>query len=122
MANACLAQFERDFSLFLKSRSEEIVTGGRLLGRSNPDPTGGEICNIFDILSEALNDMVSEVFYLLLPSFFFGRSIFYPLHHHKPYMNLIFSDAETKWVFVPPPRGRKRENSLEKKQLKTTAM
>lgn len=67
MANAYLAQFKRDFSLFLKLRSEEIVAGGRmvltLLGRSNPDLTGGENCYKFDLLADALSDMVSEVFF-----------------------------------------------------------
>lgn len=69
VANAYFAQFRRDFSLFLKSRSEEIIAGGRmvltLLGRSNPDLIGGENCYKFDLLADLLNDMVSEVFYLL---------------------------------------------------------
>eukprot|EP00268_Persea_americana_P038974 TRINITY_DN3860_c0_g1_i3.p1 TRINITY_DN3860_c0_g1~~TRINITY_DN3860_c0_g1_i3.p1 ORF type:complete len:378 (-),score=75.61 TRINITY_DN3860_c0_g1_i3:439-1572(-) len=64
VANAYLAQFKRDFSLFLKLRSEEIVARGRMVltlsGRSNPDLTGGENCYKFDLLADALNDMVSE--------------------------------------------------------------
>nr|UMB49629.1 salicylic acid methyltransferase [Sambucus canadensis] len=57
-------QFERDFSIFLKYRSEEMVTGGRIvltfLGRKSDDPASKECCYIWELLAMALNDMVSE--------------------------------------------------------------
>ncbi|CAL0311484.1 unnamed protein product [Lupinus luteus] len=61
---AYYAQFERDFSLFLKCRAEELVEGGYMvltfLGRRNDDPSGKECCYIWELLASALNDMVSE--------------------------------------------------------------
>ncbi|KAL6007159.1 hypothetical protein ACLOJK_032655 [Asimina triloba] len=61
---AYLQQFKRDFSTFLKSRAEEMVAGGRmvltLLGRRSPDPSSKECCFIWELLAQALNDMVSE--------------------------------------------------------------
>ena len=59
-------QFRRDFSLFLKCRSEELVTGGRMvltiLGRKSEDPSSKECCYIWELLAMALNEMVSEVY------------------------------------------------------------
>lgn len=57
-------QFQKDFSAFLKCRSEEMVTGGRMvltiLGRISDDPTSKECCYIWELLSKALRDMVSQ--------------------------------------------------------------
>lgn len=57
-------QFQRDFSLFLKCRSEELVAEGRMvltfLGRKSQDPSSKECCYIWELLSTALNYMVSE--------------------------------------------------------------
>ncbi|KAH7566368.1 hypothetical protein JRO89_XS08G0145900 [Xanthoceras sorbifolium] len=54
-------QFEKDFSLFLKCRSEELVTGGRMvltfLGRKSEDPSSKECCYIWELMAMALNDM-----------------------------------------------------------------
>ncbi|XP_020218349.1 salicylate carboxymethyltransferase [Cajanus cajan] len=54
-------QFQRDFSLFLKCRAEEIVKGGRMvltiLGRRSDDPSSRECCYIWELLAMALNDM-----------------------------------------------------------------
>ncbi|KAK2997882.1 hypothetical protein RJ639_024979 [Escallonia herrerae] len=59
-------QFQTDFSMFLKYRSQELVTGGRmvltLLGRRSDDPTSKECCYIWELLAMALSDMVSEGF------------------------------------------------------------
>ncbi|XP_058092022.1 probable jasmonic acid carboxyl methyltransferase 2 [Magnolia sinica] len=61
---AYFEQFQRDFSLFLKSRSEEIVPGGRMVlafvGRRTADPTSEESCHQWELLAHALNDMVLE--------------------------------------------------------------
>ncbi|XP_021273860.1 LOW QUALITY PROTEIN: salicylate carboxymethyltransferase-like [Herrania umbratica] len=57
-------QFQQDFLLFLKCRSEELVDGGRmvltLLGRRSDDPSSKECCYIWELLAMALNDMVFE--------------------------------------------------------------
>ncbi|XP_061346476.1 S-adenosyl-L-methionine:benzoic acid/salicylic acid carboxyl methyltransferase 3-like [Gastrolobium bilobum] len=57
-------QFQRDFSLFLECRAEELVEGGRMvlttLGSPGDDPSSKECCYIWELLAVALNDMVSE--------------------------------------------------------------
>ncbi|KAI3768691.1 hypothetical protein L2E82_19521 [Cichorium intybus] len=57
-------QFHTDFKRFLQLRSEEIVTGGRLvltfLGRSSADPTTDYGCRIFELLAQSLLDMAKE--------------------------------------------------------------
>ncbi|XP_041018577.1 probable jasmonic acid carboxyl methyltransferase 2 [Juglans microcarpa x Juglans regia] len=58
-------QFQKDFSLFLKSRSEEIVPGGRMvltfMGRRFMDPTIEEGCyNHLDLLAQALMSIAAE--------------------------------------------------------------
>ncbi|KAK8963237.1 Monomethylxanthine methyltransferase 2 [Platanthera guangdongensis] len=64
VAHLYLEQFKRDFALFLKCRSIELIFEGRMilliLGRANtPFYTGG-IMHLWGLLSEALNAMVSE--------------------------------------------------------------
>ena len=60
-------QFQRDFSMFLKCRAEELVAGGgmvlTILGRRNEDPSSEECCYIWELMAMALNEMVSEVTY-----------------------------------------------------------
>lgn len=57
-------QFQRDFSTFLQCRSEELVSGGRmvltLLGRKSDDPSSKECCYIWELLAMALKDLVLE--------------------------------------------------------------
>ncbi|KHN36081.1 salicylate carboxymethyltransferase-like [Glycine soja] len=57
-------QYQKDFSLFLKCRAEEIVEGGRMvltfLGRRSDDRSSEECCYIWELLAMALNDMVSK--------------------------------------------------------------
>ncbi|KFK44098.1 hypothetical protein AALP_AA1G215600 [Arabis alpina] len=57
-------QFQTDFSVFLRSRSEELVPGGRMvlsfLGRSMPDPTTEESCYQWELLAQALMSMANE--------------------------------------------------------------
>ncbi|KAH7852821.1 hypothetical protein Vadar_029646 [Vaccinium darrowii] len=57
-------QFQRDFTLFLKCRSEEVVTGGRMvltiLGRKSDDPTSKDGCYIWELMAMALNELVAE--------------------------------------------------------------
>lgn len=60
-----LLQFQKDFSLFLKSRSEELVPGGGIvlsfMGRRSRDPTAEESCYQWELLAQALMSMVLEV-------------------------------------------------------------
>ncbi|KAF8016896.1 hypothetical protein BT93_H2183 [Corymbia citriodora subsp. variegata] len=57
-------QFQRDFSTFLECRGQELVVGGRmvltLVGRRSDDPSSKECCYIWELLANALNEMVSE--------------------------------------------------------------
>ncbi|GKA77709.1 salicylate carboxymethyltransferase-like protein [Tanacetum coccineum] len=57
-------QFQKDFSMFLKYRGEEVVSGGRMvltiLGRRSDDPCSKECCYVWDLLAKALSDMVIE--------------------------------------------------------------
>ncbi|XXG77322.1 hypothetical protein AAC387_Pa08g1494 [Persea americana] len=61
---AYLEQFQRDFSLFLKFRSEEMICGGRmvltLLGRNSEEPSSGDCCHLWELLAQALRGMVSQ--------------------------------------------------------------
>lgn len=58
-------QFQNDFSLFLKSRAEEVVPGGRMvlsfMGRPTSDPTSEQSCYQWELLAHALMSMVLEV-------------------------------------------------------------
>lgn len=58
-------QFQKDFWMFLKSRSEEIVAEGCMvlsfIGRRCTDPTTEESCYQWELLAQALHSMVSEV-------------------------------------------------------------
>ncbi|CAK7346332.1 unnamed protein product [Dovyalis caffra] len=57
-------QFQTDFSVFLKSRSKEMVPGGCMLlsfmGRRSTDPTTDESCYHWELLAQALMSMVPE--------------------------------------------------------------
>ncbi|XP_058736169.1 S-adenosyl-L-methionine:benzoic acid/salicylic acid carboxyl methyltransferase 3-like [Vicia villosa] len=57
-------QFQKDFSLFLECRAQEIVEGGRMiltiLGRKDDDPSNRECCYIWDLMTIALKDMVRQ--------------------------------------------------------------
>ncbi|KAJ9172751.1 hypothetical protein P3X46_015961 [Hevea brasiliensis] len=57
-------QFQKDFSLFLNCRFNELVLGGRMvltfLGRRSPDPSSKECCYIWELLAMVLNEMVLE--------------------------------------------------------------
>ncbi|MBA0703095.1 hypothetical protein Goari_022857 [Gossypium aridum] len=61
---AYYVQFQKDFSLFLKCRSEELVDGGRmvltLIGRRSDDPSSKECCYFWELLAMALSDMLVE--------------------------------------------------------------
>ncbi|XP_057469069.1 probable jasmonic acid carboxyl methyltransferase 2 [Actinidia eriantha] len=61
---AYLSQFEKDLFLFLKSRSEEMVPGGRMvlsfMGRRSVDPSAEESCYHWELLAQALMSMASE--------------------------------------------------------------
>ncbi|CAL0335238.1 unnamed protein product [Lupinus luteus] len=57
-------QFQRDFSLFLKCRAEELVEGGcmvlTIVGRRSENRSSKECCYIWEVMAKALNDMVLQ--------------------------------------------------------------
>ncbi|XP_048615220.1 salicylate/benzoate carboxyl methyltransferase-like isoform X1 [Brassica napus] len=63
---AYLNQFQRDFSMFLTLRSEEIVSNGRMvltfIGRNtlNSDQFYRDCCHVWTLLSKSLGDLVFE--------------------------------------------------------------
>ncbi|KAI3895749.1 hypothetical protein MKW98_025540 [Papaver atlanticum] len=65
VVEAYLNQFERDFELFLKCRSEEVVKGGRMVlttsGRANDvRPCSKEHCLVWELVANILSDMLSQ--------------------------------------------------------------
>lgn len=67
--NKYMSQFQKDFFLFLQSRSPEMVAGGRMLlslmGRSSIDPTAEDGCYYqWELLALALSILVSKVILL----------------------------------------------------------
>ncbi|CAJ2663427.1 unnamed protein product [Trifolium pratense] len=67
VVKAYYKQFQKDLSIFLKCRAEELVEGGRMvltiLGRRNNDPCDTEyLCDDWEVLATALNDMVLQGF------------------------------------------------------------
>ncbi|CAN0907363.1 Probable jasmonic acid carboxyl methyltransferase 1, partial [Linum grandiflorum] len=65
VVDAYLGQFKRDISLLLRSRAEELVTGGRavfsFIGRaSNTSPKDELGCKQWEFLARALMSMVDE--------------------------------------------------------------
>lgn len=74
------SQFQKDWSVFLKSRAEEIVWGGRMvlsfMGRRSTDPRSKESCYQWELIARALMSMVSEV-YISIQSNFFLPPIFF---------------------------------------------
>lgn len=65
VSKSYLDQFQKDFSLFLKMRSEEVVSNGRMVlifkGRNSSDPLYRESCHYWSLLTDSLLDLVSEV-------------------------------------------------------------
>ena len=67
---AYLNQFQKDFTTFLRMRSEEVVSNGRmvltLIGRKTlDDPLYRDCCHWLTLLSDSLCDLVYEVIKLL---------------------------------------------------------
>jgi hypothetical protein len=62
---AYLEQFQSDFSLFLRSRADEIIPGGQMIlafiGRNISDPTSRNCCVIWELLAKCLLQMAAEV-------------------------------------------------------------
>ncbi|XP_042432976.1 anthranilate O-methyltransferase 2-like [Zingiber officinale] len=57
-------QFQKDFSIFLRSRHTELNVGGRMVlvfvGRRKKTPGNGDFVHLYGLLGEALNSMVLE--------------------------------------------------------------
>lgn len=64
VAAAYQAQFQKDFTVFLNSRSKEMLSGGRMvitmLGRKSSNPCSEECCYFWDLLAQSLSDLVSQ--------------------------------------------------------------
>ncbi|KAM0944229.1 putative salicylate carboxymethyltransferase [Dioscorea sansibarensis] len=62
--DAYARQYQRDFSMFLKCRTEEIVKSGcmvlTLMSRSGSKPASMENCHQWELLAQALRDMASQ--------------------------------------------------------------
>ncbi|KAK6245452.1 hypothetical protein SCA6_008542 [Theobroma cacao] len=62
--NAYSLQFQNDFSMFIESRSQELVPGGRMvlsfMGRRSTDPTTEESCHHWELLAQAIMSLVRE--------------------------------------------------------------
>lgn len=65
VAQAYHKQFQEDFSLFLRSRSEEVVEGGRMalvfLGRRGPELVDRGISALWQILTRSFSILISKV-------------------------------------------------------------
>ncbi|KAL4283057.1 hypothetical protein GQ457_16G013640 [Hibiscus cannabinus] len=57
-------QFRNDFSLFIRSRSQELVPSGRMvlsfLGRKSADPTTQDSCYHWELLAQAIMSLARE--------------------------------------------------------------
>nr|CAD1823694.1 unnamed protein product [Ananas comosus var. bracteatus] len=64
VATAYFAQFQKDFSLFLRSRSAEVVSGGRMvlamLGRQTQDHADKRTSFLWELLAQSFAIMVSQ--------------------------------------------------------------
>jgi hypothetical protein len=66
VSQAYYKQFQQDFTVFLRSRSEELVVGGRmvliLLGRRAQDHVDRGNFFFWELLSRSFSKLVSEVY------------------------------------------------------------
>lgn len=64
VCEAYLSQFQRDLTVFLKSRAQEMIVGGRMIlqviGREFLDPVAEEYHYVWDDLAYAIRDLVEE--------------------------------------------------------------
>ncbi|GMI79506.1 hypothetical protein like AT5G66430 [Hibiscus trionum] len=64
VSEAYSEQFRKDFSKFLRLRSEEMISGGRMMltmiGRRSTDPTSKDNCCIWELLTKSLIDLVAK--------------------------------------------------------------
>jgi hypothetical protein len=70
-------QFNRDFSIFLKLRHEELVYGGKMVltfcGRKDEDVYNGDLNKLYGLVATALQSLVTKVskkFSLIFSSWF----------------------------------------------------
>lgn len=102
MLDAYLLQFQDNFSMFLKSRSEEMIAGGRMvlsfMGRSSANPSAPESCYQWELLARALMTMASEVHYIYLFFIFYfvtGLRLFaYIINKENRYLTLFKKEID----------------------------
>nr|POE89013.1 salicylate carboxymethyltransferase [Quercus suber] len=59
--DAYLKQFEKDFTMFLKCRAEELVPGGRMVLTTMGSIKSDDPLSIWEVVGLKLNDLVLEV-------------------------------------------------------------
>ncbi|XP_076932569.1 benzoate carboxyl methyltransferase-like [Bidens hawaiensis] len=89
-------QFDKDFTKFLAMRSQETVSGGRMIltlaGRSITDPTSKDCCAIWELLAKSL-DMIKEWPTPGINTAYFIRAIIEPMmaaHFGNTIMDVLF--------------------------------
>ncbi|KAG2720118.1 hypothetical protein I3843_02G014600 [Carya illinoinensis] len=64
VSQAYYKQFQEDFTLFLRSRSEELIVGGRMvlifLGRRGPDHVDRGNCFFWELLSQSFAELIAK--------------------------------------------------------------
>lgn len=79
VALAYFEQFQKEFSLFLRSRSEELHLGGRMvvamLGRTTDDHSDKSTRVLWEVLDQSFAIMISQVSAILSLFFLYVHSI-----------------------------------------------
>ncbi|XVE82459.1 hypothetical protein DITRI_Ditri16bG0006200 [Diplodiscus trichospermus] len=96
--NSYRTQFRKDFSLFLRLRSEEIAPEGRMVltlgGRRTADATSDESCLLWDYLGQAFQDLVAEG---LVEE---EKLDTYDTPYYEPYREEIQAEVEKEGSFI----------------------
>ena len=94
-------QFMKDFTSFLRCRSQEVVNGGMMiitvLGRKSLKLYSKQACYMWDLLAMALNDMLLQVWQytmhpklLLPPIHLITPALTFHILHHSVLICILF--------------------------------